>query len=160
MHDEDIDNIDFSSVKKGSSQYKIILCLLALNGADDFFTQRTVGTIDYSKECINDHHIFPVKVKIDKVSIKFESTKDSILNRTLLLDETNKKILNKKPSEYLSEMQKRNEFNNDIQKVKAVLHNHFINDKAFEYLQNDDYDNFIKERESAIKEHIKKILFD
>ena len=66
----------------------------------------------------------------------------------------------KKPSEYLSEMQKRNEFNNDIQTVKAVLHNHFINDKAFEYLQNDDYDNFIKERESAIKEHIIKLLFD
>lgn len=152
-----IDELDLKNVRKGSARYNAILCILALNNAKDFYKGRIVGTGDYSNEKINDHHIFPKQVKgLDQETSKtFSETKDSIANRTLLLDETNNRIKNKSPSQYIEELVGKH---GDERKVRSILQRHFINEKAFEYMKEDHFDNFVIEREKAIKQHMISIL--
>lgn len=148
-----INELDLKNIMKGSAQYNAILCILALNDAKDFYKGRIVGTGSYSNEKINDHHIFPKQVKglYPEKSKTFIDLKDSIVNRTLLLDETNNRIKNKKPSQYITKMI--DKYGNE-QKVKSILREHLINEKAFEYMREDHFDNFVVEREKAIKQHI------
>jgi len=148
-----VNNIDLKNTRRGSARYNAILCTLALNNARDFYEGRIVGSGDYSNERINDHHIFPTRVKglSPQKSKMFLENKDFILNRTLLLDETNRKILNKKPSEYLAIMVTKYP---GEEAMKSALSKHMINDLAFECMKVDDFDGFIQERERVIKEHI------
>jgi len=128
-----INNINLKNVRRGSAQYKAILCLLAQNHAVDFFKEWIVGKGDYSFEKINDHHIFPKKVKeLDQAKRKtFDDTKDFIVNRTLLLDETNIQIKNKKPSRYIQDMIEKHGTEN---KVKNILKKHLISEKAYQFM--------------------------
>lgn len=154
---EYIYEIDLKRTKKGSSIYNAIMCLLALNNCEDFFEGQIVGTGDYSNEKINDHHIFPKKVKglnINK-SKNFNDYKDMIVNRTLLLDETNSKLTNKKPSDYVEDIIKKH---NNEEEVRNIMKGHFIDEVAYEYLKQDDFDNFVEEREKCMKEYIIKKL--
>jgi len=154
---EFINNLNLKNVRKGSAQYKAIICLLALNHAVDFYKEWVVGKGDFSYDNINDHHIFPKKVKgVDPEKNKtFNETKDFIVNKTLLLDETNIKIKNKKPSQYIKDMIEKHGSEN---KVKEIFERHLVTEKAYEYMKEDDFDNFIIEREKAIKKHIISIL--
>jgi len=150
---EFINELDFRSVRRGSARYNAILCLLALNDAKDFCKERIVGTGDYSNEKINDHHIFPKQVKgLEKEKSKvFGEVKDSIVNRTLLLDATNKRIKDKRPSEYIRELI---DIHGNEQKVQSIFQQHLINERAFQRMKEDDFDSFIIEREKAIKQHL------
>jgi hypothetical protein len=157
VNKEFIEDIDFSDVDKGSSRYNAVLSLLALNDARDFYKKRIVGTGDYSKEKINDHHIFPKKVdnlNPDK-SRRFEKTKDSIANRTLLLDSTNKEISKEKPSEYIKEIRMKH---SGEKEVKDILKTNLIGESAYQYMKEDNYDKFIEKREEEIKQHIAEKL--
>jgi len=152
--DEDfVNEIDFKSVKKGSARYNAVLSNLALNDARDFYGERVIGMGDYSNDKINDHHIFPKQVKgLDPEKSKtFKNIREFVVNRTLLLDETNNEIKNKKPSQYISEMTKKH---GDETKVKDILKKHFISEKAYEYMKEDNFDDFVIERERAIKIHL------
>lgn len=150
-----IEKLDLKNIRKGASIYKAILCLIALKGAKDFYTKRPVGFGTYINENIDDHHVFPKSLrKLNSES--FEITKDSILNRTLLLDDTNNKIKDKNPSNYLMEIFKN--FDNNYEEVKEVLDSHFINEMALNALKEDNYDLFIVERERYIKEVLKSLL--
>ena len=157
INKEFINNINIKNVRKGSAQYKAILCLLAQNHAVDFFKEWVIGKGDFSYENIDDHHIFPKKIKeIDQEKFStFDETKDSIVNRTLLFDETNIQIKNKKPSQYIEEMIKKHSSEN---KVQAIFESHLISDKAYQCLKEDNYDQFIIEREKSIKKHLIKVL--
>jgi len=148
-----INEIDFKDTRKGSARYNAVLCILALNKAEDFFKGRIVGTGDYSNEKINDHHIFPTGVKgLDpEKSRTFKDFKDSVVNRTLLLDETNNRIKSKKPSQYLADLANKK---GSEEKVKDILEAHLISGITYEYMKADDFDNFVAEREKNIKEHI------
>lgn len=154
VDEEFIDDIDLATEDKGSGRYNAVICLLALNGAEDFYKRRTLGTGDFTEGAINDHHIFPKKVSNlpSESSTNFGRFKDSILNRTLIIDETNNKIKNSKPSTYLEEMQSRH---GGPDEVKRLLKKHFITEKAYQHLQNNDFDNFIREREREIKRRLK-----
>jgi hypothetical protein len=152
-----IENLDLIHCAKGSSLYNGILCILALEGAPDFFTNRRLDTGTFVKGNIHDHHIFPQKVKgIPENSSKmFRDTKDSIVNRTLLLDETNILIQNQLPSNYLKMMSLKL---GDREDCKKVLDQHFVPQQAMIFMEDNNYDDFIRERENAIKTAlIKKI---
>ena len=43
-------------------------------------------------------------------------------------------------------------------KVKEIFERHLITEKAYEYMKEDDFDNFIIEREKTIKQYIISIL--
>ena len=150
---EFIQELDLKDVDKGAGRYNGVICLLALNGPRDFYRGNILGTVDFTDQRINDHHIFPKKVEgIDPEKMQsFQSYRDSIVNRTLILDNTNNKIKKQKPSDYLAEMEDKH---GSEEEVKSLLQGHFISDSAYEYLVNDDFDNFVTEREKEIKRQV------
>jgi hypothetical protein len=152
-----ITDLDLRRVPRGSSRYNAIICMLALRGAKDFYEAQPVGSADYSNERINDHHIFPARVRglPSEGCEGFADLKDCILNRTLLLDETNNHIRNRRPSEYVVEMLQKH---GSEEKVKAMLDDHLITEKAYELMKSDDFDGFLAEREAALKKHIVSLL--
>jgi len=155
---EIIRELDLKRERKGSSVYNAIISLLALKKAKDFLTGRVPGSVDYVGESVNDHHIFPSRVKgLEPNKRKsFLDTKDNIVNRTLLLDETNIKIENKRPSEYLQDILER--LNNDEKELYALMESHLISEKALQHMWDDNYDDFIIERENTIKEYLARIV--
>lgn len=58
-------------------------------------------TIRYSARDLEDHHIFPRKFLENK---NVDVNKDIVLNRTLILSKTNRRISKKSPSTYIQEM--------------------------------------------------------
>jgi len=132
--------------------------LIALNKAEDFYTVRVLDTDTYKEEKIHDHHIFPKNAtgySIESTK-KFKRTKDSILNRTLLLDETKESIRAKKPSEYLERI--RSGIKGSTSKVKVLMEKHLISDEALNCMKQDNYDKFIEEREKTIKEKLANLV--
>lgn len=94
---EFIEELDFKEIDKGSGRYNGVICLVALNGPRDFYRGNILGTVDFTDQRINDHHIFPKKVEgIDPEKMQtFDSYRDSIANRTLTLKDINNKIRKK-----------------------------------------------------------------
>jgi hypothetical protein len=146
INDQLINEMDLNSFKKGSSRYNAILCLLAINGVKDFFKGRIVGIGDFTKEKINDHHIFPKQAKgLDPQKCsKFKEHQDSIVNRTLLWDETNGNIKAKRPSQYIKELMDKH---GNEAKVRSILLDHLIDDACFDCLKKDDFNQFLIERD-------------
>jgi hypothetical protein len=144
----------------GSSTYKGIFNLLFKRGAWDFYEK---DTIKYSAKELDDHHIFPKKFLEDK---KVDVEKDVVLNRTLILSSTNKRISKKAPATYIEEMIKIHE---GEEAVKKVLEKHFINTEMFELLKNvredstaeeikEKFEKFTAMREKLIKDEISNLI--
>ena len=144
----------------GSSIYKGVFNLLFRKRAWDFYEK---DAIKFSSADLEDHHIFPRKFLEEK---KVDVEKDIVLNRTLILSSTNKKISRKAPATYIKEMIK---IHVSEEKVKEVLKNHFINEEMFELLKSveenspkeeieEKFGQFIIMRENLIKEEIKKLV--
>ena len=51
-----------------------------------------------------------------------------------------------------------NKFSGDEDKMKAFLENHFISEKAIKYMEQNEYDNFIADRQNTIKEKLVRLL--
>jgi len=137
---------------QNSSIYKAIFCLLIREKAMDFITYEEPL---YSE--LEDHHIIPKswgnRNKIDRIN--------SILNRTPIADETNKKIIRDRlPNTYIKEMFKRAKKKDD---VYYMLETHLISRKAVDILLRDpfkesDFKEFIIERKEVIIKKIKDLV--
>ncbi|MEX0657470.1 MAG: DUF262 domain-containing protein [Nitrosopumilaceae archaeon] len=137
----------YNTSKGNSAIYKAIMCLVAKKGALDFIRD---DPPEYSS--LEDHHIFP-RSKAKKYNA--EKDIDSILNRTLIFEKTNRYISNKDPSSYLKEIM--NEQKIGEEKMKQRLSTHVISPKAFECMLKDDFYGFIKAREETIREEFMKL---
>jgi hypothetical protein len=152
--------------RSGSSKYKGVFNLIFKNKAQDFYYPENLA---FNK--LEDHHIFPKAfLKSKNVEVEY----DTVLNRTLIFDETNRKISNKSPSEYIQEMieiqmKKGLTKNKAEEKIKKILKNHFIDDEMYEILKNTsknltseeimkNFENFISKREKLIIEKIKELV--
>jgi hypothetical protein len=153
-----VDNLNLKGEKKGTSVYNAIISLIALRRARDFYLLRSPGSGDYVEATVDDHHIFPSKVVgLDPAKCKtFAECKDSIVNRTLLLDETNIKIGNRKPSDYLQEV--RDKLAGSSNSLEELMESHLISKEALECLWKDDFDGFILCRERTMLEEVRRRL--
>lgn len=147
-----IPNLYFRDIQsKSNAKYRGIMSLIALEGAKDFDTSQTLENArDNDKD-----HIFP-----KSSNFGFGSNKHihSILNMTWMSESTNRKIKRcKKPSSYVAEFVK-SKYNNDKNQFFEILKSHFVNQKAFDYLMEDKFEEFISEREDKIISKIKKIM--
>ena len=140
---------NFDTMKSNSALFKAIMCVIAKKGALDFIRG---DPPQYSE--LEDHHIFPSS-KAKKFNA--ENNIDSILNRTLIFDKSNRFFANADPSEYLNKIMKEQDI--DEQTLKKRLATHLISDVAFECLLNDDFSGFTKEREKTIREEFKKLIY-
>ena len=133
------------TAKKGSAFGKVILCLVNKKYPNDFYNDKHVG-IDRKAEESDIHHLFP-KAKYSSKMI------DSVFNCTFLTPETNKYIKDKRTVKYITEIT--NNMEEGERKLASKLINHFIDDKAFQCLKEEKFEEFIYAREACIREYIK-----
>lgn len=137
--------------------YSGIFCLLALRRARDWRRGESIQLQE-----LEDHHIFP-QAYLRRYNIVKKVRVNSIVNRTLISNETNNKIKDKAPADYIASA--------DIFPSGAsngLLEPHFLTSYAVDAmkaasdgLSNDLleelYDGFLKERESAIITEIRNV---
>jgi hypothetical protein len=138
--------------KRGTSVYNGIFNLLVLRGARDWMT----GNVPQYGD-LDDHHIVP---KSKAKDLKPETSIDTILNRTPLTADTNRKVIRDRlPNEYLPELIAEN----GEASVRATLESHFISPAAFAVLlrdpfTTDDFDAFLAERQRTLQDAIEDLL--
>jgi len=147
-----IENLDLLRENRQSSAiYNAIFSLFAINEARDFYSNNLP---EYS--ILEDHHIVPASWG------KKNNVKDinSILNKAPISDETNKKISDRLPNDYLLEIRKN--IGND-QQFYDLMESHLISRKAVEILLRDnfnesDFNEFVQERKRTILSELKSIF--
>ena len=138
--------------KRGTSVYNGIFNLLVLSEARDWMT----GNVPQYSD-LDDHHIVP---KSWGKAHKLETSIDTILNRTPLTADTNRKVIGDRlPNTYLPELIREN----DEATVRATLGSHFISPLAFDILLRDpftpdDFEAFLAERQRTLQEAIEDLL--
>jgi hypothetical protein len=138
--------------KRGSSVYNGIFNLLVLRGARDWMA----GTVPQYGD-LDDHHIVPKSWGNEH---GVGSTIDSILNRTPLTADTNRKVINdRSPNEYLPELIAAN----GESAVRAILESHFVSPVAFDILRRDpfgpdDFEALLAERQRTLQDAIEDLL--
>ncbi|GAB6181776.1 DUF262 domain-containing protein [Desulfotomaculum defluvii] len=130
-----------------SAQYKAILNLITLNQIQDFSNQRT--SILFLKERqLNDHHIYPKKF-LKLYGLKGNEA-NTILNRTLITQESNLKIKDRPPFDYL----KSPNIVGDVEFSSQELFRHCI----LKDLVMDD--NFTFEKFNTFKQKRKELIIE
>ena len=138
--------------KRGTSVYNGVFNLLVLRGARDWMT----GTVPQYGD-LDDHHIVP---KAWGKEHTLDTSIDTILNRTPLTSDTNRKVIRDRlPNEYIPELIEEN----GESTVRATLESHCISPAAFETLlrnpfTSEDYEAFLKERQRTLQEAIEDLL--
>ena len=135
---------ELADVVRVGAVYHGVLCLVALQGAVDFFTGQSIQLHE-----LDDHHIFPKAFfgKEDTSAAK----RNSILNRTLISRDTNQRVIGaKRPSVYLADME--GELGKDT--VRKIMATHFIDDAGIEAMRNDDFRQFLAARERTIRAEV------
>jgi hypothetical protein len=131
---------DLHEVVRVGAVYKGVLCLVALEGAKDFYSGDAIALQE-----LDDHHIFPKSYLGDRGFSQDE--RNTILNRTLIARDTNRNFIrDKSPSVYLQEMETRH----GVEGAKKVLKTHFVDEQAYQAMKKDDYPAFLDAREGAI----------
>jgi hypothetical protein len=139
--------------KKGDAVYNGVFNLLVINGARDWATGMIARPDD-----IDDHHIIPQSWGRPIEAIG--GAIDTILNRTPLSAETNRRYINDRlPNEYLPEWIERD---TEVE-VRRILRTHLISDYAFDVLLRrpfapDDFKEFIAERQRSVLDALQRVI--
>ncbi|MCY4288537.1 MAG: DUF262 domain-containing protein [Aestuariivita sp.] len=140
--------------KYGTSTYNGIFNLLVMKGARDWIT----GKIP-DEELLDDHHIVPASWGDSNLE---DRSIHSILNRTPLLDNTNRQVIRDKlPNAYLPELIAES----GERKVRKIFASHLISPAAFDILMRpnfsrSDFEEFIAERQRTYIEAIESSLIE
>lgn len=145
------------SASYGSAVYSGVFCLLALNGARDWARGESIQL-----QKLEDHHIFP-RAWLRRHGISILREVNSIANRTLIGNETNRRIEDRAPADYL---QQADVFPSGAR--EDLLAPHFIDESALGWMRlatsdlNDAdvaacYEDFRAAREATIVAHIREI---
>ena len=145
------------SATHASAVYSGVFCLLALRGARDWRRGE-----DIRLQELQDHHIFP-KDYLRSHGIEKRLPVNSIVNRTLISDETNGKIKNKAPADYLASKEI---FPSGLK--ESLLSPHFLRAGALDAMKDAAknisnaelsarYEEFCKAREEGIVSEIRRV---
>lgn len=132
--------------------YRSVICLTIVNGARDFHTgNRLTGDfLNDPQRKIEDHHIFATAYLKKKVR---RSGENSILNRCLIDNVTNKVISDKAPSSYLKEV----EDHLGAERLEDVLTSHLIPTTGPGAPTNDNVEAFLEAREELALKAISSV---
>lgn len=148
------------SIRDSASQagaiYRGVFCILAINHARDWRREENIQLQE-----LQDHHIFP-QAYLQRKGISKGNLVNSLVNRTLISDETNNKIKAKAPAEYLA-----NQAIFPSGPQETLLAPHYLQPEAIkimkqatEHLSQDDlkivYEKFLDAREVTILSEIRK----
>lgn len=131
--------------------YRGVINLIAIQGAKDF---RTGDSIEFHS--LDDHHVFPRAylegLKDAEGKRKYENRDiNTVLNRTLISQATNRQISKMKPSEYLRRLV-------PPERKEEIMSSHLIDRAALSALERDDYEGFLAAREKKIMEVLSRYL--
>ena len=145
-----VEEIDLRRVTRlGTSIYNGLFNLLVLSGARDWIS----GNVPQHDD-LDDHHIVPQSLGSEYA---LNTSIDTILNRTPLTSETNRKVIKDRlPNAYLPELIAQN----GEAEILKILESHFISHRAFEILVRkpftpDDFEEFVQERWEAFRKRLK-----
>ncbi len=128
-----------------SAAYKAINTLILREGAQDFFWKMGVKELSEQGIDLDIHHIFPRKWCEEKgIDLK---AYDHVLNKTPISYKANRKIGGSAPALYLRQLQQDTQVGLDDEGMHQILSTHAINP---ELLRADDFEAFIKDRETKI----------
>lgn len=139
-------------VKKGDAVYNAIFNLLVIQGAKDWVS----GMVPQAGE-LDDHHIVPKSWGAKNLG---GNGIDTILNRTPLTSDTNRKVIcDRLPNQYLPELITKN----GRETVEALMATHFVSPAALDILLRapfgpDDFAAFITERQRTISQSVQSQL--
>jgi len=147
------------SASHASAVYSGIFCLLALRGARDWGAAEAIAL-----QQLEDHHIFP---RAYLTARGFHSQKDkarinTVLNRTLIADQTNGRISNAAPAQYLADSAV------FPREPLGLLRDHFVDEATFTAMQKGTgdldgdalaavYDEFCRARQAVIVAEIRRV---
>jgi hypothetical protein len=145
------------SASYASAVYSGVFCLLAIRNARDWRRGE-----DIRLQELQDHHIFP-QAYLKRHDITKRVDINTIANRTLISNETNGKIKDKAPADYLTDS---GIVRSDA--AASLLTPHFIDETtlplalaALEELPNEDaadlYGRFVQAREASIIQEIRRV---
>lgn len=165
------DNIRNSSLKnpkyfeayydnKNQQIYTAFSLLLAYKKPKDF--QKDIIPISDSTTSnkLNEHHIFPMKSKIGKKIFRnyedsyYSNILNNIANIAYITEETNNKIKNQNPSEYIIEIERAYKIAGKYSDFIRIMKSQYINEEMINDLKNDDFDSFVFKRTQAFIEKI------
>lgn len=132
--------------RQRAALYRAVICLTVVTGARDFHTGHhlTPDVLADPERRIEDHHLFPTGFL--KKQTPARAAENSVLNRCLIDNKTNKVISDKPPSQYLKDI--RDSLGSDL--LEEVLETHLIPTTGPGALENDDLDAFIDAREKLV----------
>jgi hypothetical protein len=113
-----VEDEDLAVAESRSAVYRGLMCLVVLQGARDFLTGQGAPLTT-----CQDDHIFP------KSAYRGSQPVDSILNRTLISDKSNKAKGNKRPSEFMAICLR--DHGGDENRLLHTLRSHFISEDGY-----------------------------
>jgi len=141
-----VENEQYSlrNVARRNATYRGIMCLIAKKGAKDF---QADDSIEF--HALDDHHIFP-RAYLEKQrkpdGSKYSSDLiNTIVNRTLISSNTNRRISRSSPAEYIERLV-------PCDREEEIMASHFIDHQALEAMRRNDYEGFLDAREKTLKE--------
>ena len=146
-----------TSASSGSAVYSGIFCLLARRNAKDWRRGEEIKL-----QTLQDHHIYP-QAFLKRHGVEKRVLLNTVLNRTLISDETNNKIKDKAPADYLASPEI---FPSEA--ASEILERHFMpsevtrhmfdasEDVASEELSS-VYAQFLDAREAIIVDEIRRV---
>lgn len=136
-----------------SAAYKGLSVLLLREGAKDFFWKDSVQRLDLEEVALDIHHIFP-KAWCEQNNIA-ASVYNSVINKTAISYKANRMIGGKAPSDYLAQIQKHQQVELGDEAMDEILISHKIDPET---LRKNDFDQFIKSRQSALLGLIESVM--
>ena len=129
---------------RGSAAYKGMYSLLLKNRPKDLMTGGEINIEHYFDRNVDIHHIFPRKWCMDKGLDEKKTMWNSIVNKTPLTSNTNRRIGGSAPSKYIASIE---DEGIAAEALDSHLDLHFIDP---EHLRNDDFNNFFETRRQAL----------
>jgi hypothetical protein len=136
-------NFSLRDTARVNAVYRGVMNLVAIQGAKDF---QADDAIEF--HALDDHHIFPraflASVKDAEGKSKYQNPDiNTVLNRTLISQATNRRISRMKPSEYLAKLV-------SSERKQEIMATHLIDEAALAAMERDDYEAFLQAREKRI----------
>jgi hypothetical protein len=132
--------------------YRGTLALIFRNHSRDFYSDKPLTQDVINENHVDDHHIFPFKF-LERKNIS-QRLRDCVLNHTYIDRETNIRISDRAPSEYMAEIQKAR----GDDKFNELLQSHLLpagNEASL--FENNDFEGFLDWREKKIYQEIKSL---
>lgn len=136
-------------VESKGARINMIRCLMNIRNPEDFLEAVPIANL-YKKTDM--HHIFPSGCYKNPSNKGYKI--DSIFNKTYILSKTNIGISDDHTYEYVQRIIKIRDGNEEV--VKSTFSKHYINEKGFKFLIEENFDGFVESRAEEMYNYLKK----